>query len=222
MAAHALQCQHLSFLSLSDSFCTRNTNYRRVEDDQRGVINCLTSLILYFSRCTEGCTDFYSPHLFTKILVIHPRVLIGLRSPILGPHWPVIPASPRSCFLISNLDCSERAAYRCRYASQYLREYYLWRSKHPPPVGGNCFLPLGSQPGAGLTNGNGERLNFPALSGSRRVAGSKVNSLPFWTRLMFLLWRCRVSPEIAIKSFSEHKYTQLSRAPHLTPHPYHS
>ena len=60
------------------------------------------------------------------------------------------------------------------------------------------------------TNGNGERLNFPALSGSRRVAGSKVNSLPFWTRLMFLLWRCRVSPEIAIKSFSEHKYTARS------------
>ena len=102
-------CQR-SFLSLPDSFCTLNTNYRRVEDDQRGVINCLTSLILYFSRCTESCTDFYSPHLFAKILVIHPRVPIGPLSSILGPDWPVISASPRSCFLISNLDCSERAA----------------------------------------------------------------------------------------------------------------
>ena len=72
-------------------------------------------------------------------------------------------------------------------------------------VGGK-LLPSGAR-GARVTNGDGERLNFPALSGSRQVAGSKVNSLPFWTRLMFLLWRCRVSPEIAIKSLSEHKYT---------------
>ena len=80
---------------------------------------------------------------------------------------------------------------------------------------GKLLPSFGSQGESGVTNGNGERLNFPALSGSRRVAGSKVNSLPFWTRLMFLLWRCRVSPEIAIKSFSEHKYTGqtlLSRA----------
>ena len=76
-------------------------------------------------------------------------------------------------------------------------------------VEGKLLPSFGSQGEPGVTNGNGERLNFPALSGSRRVAGSKVNSLPFWTRLMFLLWRCRVSPEIAIKSFSEHKYTAL-------------
>ena len=43
-------------------------------------------------------------------------------------------------------------------------------------VGGNYFLLDHS--GARVTNGNGERLNFPALSGSRQVAGSKVNSLP--------------------------------------------
>ena len=108
---HALQCQQLSklFFSLSDSFCTLNTNYRRVGDDQRGVINCLTSLILYFSRCTESCTDFYSPSLCKDSSYPSPRSHWSLSS-ILSYDWPVISASPRSCFLISNLDCSERAA----------------------------------------------------------------------------------------------------------------
>ena len=65
---------------------------------------------------------------------------------------------------------------------EYLREYYLWRSKHPPQrpelTSGKLLPSFGSQGESGVTNGNGERLNFPALSGSRRVAGSKVNSLP--------------------------------------------
>ena len=150
----------------------------------------------------------FTLQLFVKIDVICPQPLIGRLSPTLASDWPGMTGS---CFLISNLDCSEQGAVLHTIADMRVRIseniiYGEQTSSSSGAVGENCFLLDHS--GAEVTNGNGERLNFPALSGSRQVAGSKLNSLPFWTRLMFLLWRCRVSPEIAIKSFSEHKYTR--------------
>ena len=122
----------------------------------------------------------FTPQLFVKIDVIHPRPLIGRLSSTLASDWPGMTGS---CFLISNLDCSEGGEHCCiplQICEAISRRILFMESKTSSSssgaVGGNYFLLDHS--GARVTNGNGERLNFPALSGSRQVAGSKVNSLP--------------------------------------------
>ena len=78
-------------------------------------------------------------------------------------------------------------------------------------VGGNYFLLDHS--GARVTNGNGERLNFPALSGSRQVAGSKVNSLPSLDKINVFVMEMQ---SVTRDSHQELQWTQIhSEWPHI-------
>ena len=126
---------------------------------------------------------------------------------------------PGSCFLISNLDCSERDAVCCiplQICESVSRRILFMESKTSSSsgaVGENCFLLDHSE--AGVTNGNGERLNFPALSGSRQVAGSKVNSLPSLDKINVFVMEMQ---SVTRDSHQELQWTQIHQ---VTPHPYH-
>ena len=93
--------------NLPGALCSLNINY-----DQRRIINCLTQVLLYFG-CTKlhwGTRYFLSSALGKNLGVLHSRLLICGTVWALSSDWLLLTTGSRSCFLISNLDCSEEAA----------------------------------------------------------------------------------------------------------------